>query len=118
MFIIYAVCILLSGKVEVFAGSESGKEGYKNGKSAESLFSQPSGICIDPSDNSVLIAETSGHRIRRIKSGSFELRFGADSNAIGFGAVISVWTYARVCALFLFWCCDAIIDRCCVADCW
>ncbi len=57
-----------AGTVSRFAGS--GVRGTLNGAALESQFSRPNGLCVDPSNNSLLVADRSS--VRRIKNGVFE----------------------------------------------
>jgi len=49
--------------VTKYAGS--GKKGYKDGPASKAEFDTPSGICVCPSDGSIIVADTGNNAIRR-----------------------------------------------------
>ena len=58
-----------SGEVTTLAGGGGTGEnggGYQDGTGASARFSDPSGICIDPSGTYGLVADTYSNRVRRV----------------------------------------------------
>ena len=57
------------GSVSTIAGGEYGygEYGYQDGLSAQALFRNPDGICIDKADN-VYVADSDNHKIRKISA--------------------------------------------------
>lgn len=49
--------------VVMYAGT--GKKGYRDGPASKAEFDSPSGICVCPSDGSIIVADTGNNAIRR-----------------------------------------------------
>tara|TARA_B100000609_G_C17221615_1_gene440503 strand:- start:3403 stop:4638 length:1236 start_codon:yes stop_codon:yes gene_type:complete len=55
----------ISGNVTTYAGSRSGKSGFKDGPSAQALFFDPVRLTLDSSGN-IYVADMGNHRIRKV----------------------------------------------------
>jgi hypothetical protein len=56
-----------SHQVSSFAGS--GKKGYLDGPATKAQFDNPTGICTNPSDGAIIIADSGNNAIRMIHNG-------------------------------------------------
>jgi len=70
-------------------------DGDTDGENAKVRFHSPAGLCIDPTDRSIVIADHGNHRIRRMTAGKTETIAGKDAgyaNGIGTAAQFSAPT--------------------------
>jgi len=73
-------------KVEKVAGDKD-NEGDADGEVGKAKFTAPAGVCIDPTDKALIVADKGNHRIRRIFNGKTEVVAGKDAGyADGSGA--------------------------------
>jgi hypothetical protein len=49
------------------AGGED--SGFEDGLASSALFCEPVGVCLDSTDQSILVVDADGHRLRKIKNG-------------------------------------------------
>ena len=59
------VC-LSSGVVSTLAGVVGGGQGHVDGTLQAACFNDPTGVCIDPSSNSIIVADYGNHSLRQI----------------------------------------------------
>jgi len=57
-------------------------DGETDGENAKVRFHSPAGLCIDPTDRSVIIADHGNHRIRRMLNGKTETIAGKDAGYV------------------------------------
>ena len=95
IYSIFASCILVFGSanaqvVATFAGS--GVVGGANGTSIAASFNAPAGVCFDYTTNDIIVADRTGHKIRRISPTGVVTTLagsGSPGSADGTGAAAS-----------------------------
>ncbi len=84
----HRVLKVVGSSTSVFAGG--GASGYLEGVGETARFNSPIGIAVNPTDGSLIVAESSGRRIRRIDTGgstSLIAGTGASGGTNGLGTV-------------------------------
>lgn len=83
----HRIRVIDGGQVSTLAGT--GSSGFLDGPVATARFFEPRGVCVDPSNGNVYVADTFNHRIRLIAGGQVSTVAGDGTAAYLDGPVVS-----------------------------